>query len=218
MPISTELSESMTKAIVEGDGKEARRLAQEALDKGMDPVEAIEKGFVPGLKRMGELFDQGEVFLPELMMAGEAMKEAVSVLGPVIREAGGGGGNRPVVVMGTVEGDLHEIGKNIICIMLETEGFEVVDLGMDVDTEDFVKAARDNKASVVGASALLTTTMEHQRELVKAVKDAGLDVKVVVGGAPITKDWADEIGAHGYAENAKDAVELVLELTRGGSG
>jgi len=218
MSISKDISEAMKKAIIEGNEEEAKRLAQEALSKGLDPVEAIEHGFVPGLKRMGELFDQEEVFLPELMMAGEAMKAAVSILGPVIREAGGGGGNRPVIVMGTVEGDLHEIGKNIICIMLETEGFEVVDLGMDVKTEDFIKAVKDTQASVVGASALLTTTMEHQRELVKAINDAGLDVKVIVGGAPITREWADEIGAHGYADDAKDAIDLVTELTRGGSG
>jgi len=216
MSIPKDISESMKKAIVEGNEADAKRIAQEALAKGLDPVEAIEHGFVPGLKRMGELFDQGEVFLPELMMAGEAMKAAVSVLGPIIRETGGGG-NRPVIVMGTVEGDLHEIGKNIICIMLETEGFEVVDLGMDVSTEDFIRAVSDNRASVVGASALLTTTMEHQRALVKATKDAGLDVKVIVGGAPITREWADEIGAHGYADNAKDAVKLVIVLTGGRS-
>jgi corrinoid protein of di/trimethylamine methyltransferase len=206
--LSSDLMEAISKAVMEGDRERSASLAQRVLDEGVDPVRAIEDGFVPALKRMGGLFEEGEVFLPELMMAGEAMKGAMTVLGPAIREAGGGGGKRPVVVMGTVEGDLHEIGKNIICILLETEGFEVVDLGMDVTTEGFIEAARSRGASVLGASALLTTTMERQRELVRAVRDSGLGVKVVVGGAPITQEWADEIGADGFADNAKDAVDL----------
>jgi len=210
------MAEDMRKAILDGDGARAEALAKKALESGIPPAKAIEDGFVPGLKRMGELFEAGDVFLPELMMAGEAMKAAVKVLGPAIKASGGKAGKRPVIVLGTVEGDIHEIGKNIVAIMLETAGFEVVDLGMNVKADAFVKAAQECGASVIGASALLTTTMEHQKDVVEQVRTAKLKAKVIIGGAPVDQAWADSIGADGYAETAKDAVDLVERLLKGG--
>jgi len=214
--VTDKMAEDMRKAIIDGDAPGAEALARQALDAGIPPVKAIEEGFVPGLKRMGELFETGEVFLPELMLAGEAMKAAVKVLGPAIKAAGGGKGSRHVIVLGTVEGDIHEIGKNIVGIIFETSGFEVIDLGMDVKAEAFVKAARENNASIIGASALLTTTMEHQREIVEQARKEGSKAKVIVGGAPVDQAWADSIGADGYAGTAKDAVDLVERLLKEG--
>jgi len=211
MPASVpkELREEIKKAFLEGDRVKAETIAREALSAGIAAVHIVEEGFVPALKRMGELFETGEVFLPELMMAGDAMKAAMKVLEPELRKSGGRSDARPKIVLGTVEGDIHEIGKNIVGIMLETAGYEVIDLGMEVEAADFVKAAKEHDAAVIGASALLTTTMEHQKEIVALAKAAGLKTKIIVGGAPVTQVWADEIGADGYAEDAKDAVILV---------
>jgi trimethylamine corrinoid protein len=210
------MAKEMQDALIQGDGLNAERLASEALAAGISPITVMEEGFVPGLKRMGELFEAGDVFLPELMMAGEAMKAAVKVLGPAIKASGGKQTVRPVIVLGTVEGDIHEIGKNIVAIMLETAGFEVVDLGMNVKADAFVKAAKEHGASIIGASALLTTTMEHQKDIVEQARAANLKAKVIVGGAPVDQAWANSIGADGYAETAKDAVDLVARLLKGG--
>ena len=220
MPASVpkELREEIKKAFLEGDRAKAETIAKEALSEGIAAVHIVEEGFVPALKEMGELFEKGEVFLPELMMAGDAMKAAMKVLEPALRNSGGRSEERPRIVLGTVEGDIHEIGKNIVGIMLETAGYQVIDLGMEVEAEAFVKAARDNDAAVIGASALLTTTMEHQKEIVELAHAANLKVKIIVGGAPVTQEWATQIGADGYAEDAKDAVTLVDGLVRKAKG
>jgi 5-methyltetrahydrofolate--homocysteine methyltransferase len=214
--IPEDLEAALRKTIMEGDAAGAEALSRRALEDGISPVNIIEIGLLPALKRMGELFEAGDVFLPELMMAGEAMKAAVRILGPAIRASGGKADKRPIIILGTVEGDIHEIGKNIVAIMLETAGFEVVDLGMNVKADAFVKAAKEHDASIIGASALLTTTMEHQKDIVEQARAAKLKAMVIVGGAPVDQAWADSIGADGYAETAKDAVDLVVRLLKGG--
>ncbi len=213
--LSNKLAGDIFKALLDGNPGTTEVLAKEALGMGIPPLSIVEDGFVPGLKKMGELFESGEVFLPELMLAGEAMKAAMKVLGPALKAAGGKQAARPIIILGTVEGDIHEIGKNIVGIMLETSGYEVIDLGMEVKAETFVKAAKDHGAKVIGASALLTTTMEHQREVVRKVRSEGLDIKVIVGGSPVTQEWANEIGADGYAQDAPDAVRLVDSIIHG---
>jgi 5-methyltetrahydrofolate--homocysteine methyltransferase len=210
--LSQEYVDRIETAIKEGDEDTCKVLVLETLEKGFRPIDILDQGFVPAIRKVGDLFEEEELFLPELMMAGKAMKSAVGSLRQPLEETFGERGPRPIIVLGTVEGDLHEIGKNIVGIMLETAGFEVVDLGMDVKAEAFVEAVTMREAHIVGASALLTTTMEKQRELVQSLRKADPYVKVMVGGAPVTEEWANEIGADGYAENAHDAVKLAKRL------
>jgi corrinoid protein of di/trimethylamine methyltransferase len=188
-------------------------VAQQALDQGLDPLECINRGLSPGIDRVGELFATGEYFLPDLIIGGDAMKAALDVLEPALA----GGQSREIlgqVVLGTVEGDLHEIGKTLVGTMLTANGFRVTDIGVDKPAADFVAAVKDSGATLVGASALLTTTMLHQQEVIEALKEAGLrdQVKVMIGGAPVTENWAEKIGADGYAEDAIGAVALAKEL------
>ncbi|MGC9335832.1 MAG: corrinoid protein, partial [Anaerolineae bacterium] len=173
----------------------------------------IDEALTPGIDRVGELFETGEYFLPDLIIGADAMKAALGVLEPVLLK----GRERKVVgrvVLGTVKGDLHEIGKTLVGTMLTANGFEVTDLGVDVSADEFVAAVKETGATLVGASALLTTTMLHQQDVVEALKEAGLRdrVKVMVGGAPITETWAEKIGADGYAEDAISAVALAKRL------
>ena len=209
-----ELLRNMTEAIVAGDRTAAADLAAGAVRSGLNPVEVIEKGYVPGLTKVGELWEQGEYFLPELIASAEAMKAAMAVLEPELRrnkvEARMGGR----VVIGTVEGDIHDIGKNLVAAMLQAGGFEVLDLGADVKLERFIDQAEAIGADFICLSALLTTTMTNQRRLIGLLRDRGLRAKykVLVGGAPASRKWAEEIGADGYAENAVAAVKLANAL------
>ncbi len=206
-----ELLKNMNEAIVAGDKAAAVALAAGAVRSGADLLEVIEKGFVPGLQKVGELWEQGDYFLPELISSAEAMKAAMAVLEPELDrmkiETRTGG----KVVIGTVEGDIHDIGKNLVASMLQAGGFEVFDLGADVKLERFVEKAEAVGAGIICLSALLTTTMTNQRRLIGILRDRGLrdKYKVLVGGAPASRKWADEIGADGYAENAVAAVKLV---------
>lgn len=205
-----DLLKNMNEAIVAGDKAAAVALAAGAVRSGADLLEVIEKGFVPGLQKVGELWEQGDYFLPELISSAEAMKAAMAVLEPELDrmkiEARTGG----KVVIGTVEGDIHDIGKNLVASMLQAGGFEVFDLGADVKLERFVEKAEAVGAGIICLSALLTTTMTNQRRLIGILRDMGLrdKYKVLVGGAPASRKWADEIGADGYAENAVAAVKL----------
>ncbi len=203
--------EAMTESILDGDYELAEGLAREALAAGMPALLAIERGFVPGIREVGRLFGEGELFLPELVTSAQAMKAALAVLEAELAE-GAARHSRGRVVLGTMPGDIHDIGKTLVGTLLSAHGFEVTDLGVDVTAERFVDAARELDADFVGASALLTTTMAKQRDLVAAVRAAGLRARVLVGGAPVRQEWADEIGAAGYAENAAGAVELVEKL------
>ncbi len=212
--MSTELLQAMTQSIVDGDSEAARQLARQALERQMDPLEAINRGFVPGVNKVGEQFACGEMFLPDLVMAGEAMKAATAVLEPAMASQGAKRQTLGKVVLGTVEGDIHEIGKTLVGTMLAASGFEVFDLGVNVPIATFVQQAREVDAQLVGVSALLTTTMTKQKDVIEALEDAGLrqKVKVMVGGAPVTRSWAEEIGAEGYSEDAIGAVAVAKRL------
>jgi corrinoid protein of di/trimethylamine methyltransferase len=204
----------MTQAVIDGLPEKARELAEEALRAGIDPLEAIENGFKPGMEVVGEGFDKGELFIPDLMMAGEAMKTAIATLEPELMQRKQARKVLGRVVMGTVEGDIHEIGKTLVATMLAAAGFEVHDLGVDVPAQHFVDAVRDTNANVVGLSALLTTTILNQEVVIQALTEAGLreQVKVIIGGVPANPEWAEEIGADAYAENATEAVDVVKGL------
>jgi len=212
-----DLLAAMRQSIADGDQDAAAATAQQAIEAGMDPLVAIDEGFVPGLSYVGSCFSSGEMFLPDMMLAARAMNAALAVLKPVLAERSQERTVRGRVVIGTVKGDIHEIGKNLVGTMLSASGFEVVDLGVDVAPERFVDAAREHSADIVGVSALLTTTMTGQRTVVESLAAAGMrpGVKVIVGGAPVTKAWATEIGADGYSEDAVGAVALASRLMDG---
>ena len=208
------LFEEMTRAVINGLPDRARELADEALRGGVDPLEAIEHGFKPGMEVVGEGFDKGELFIPDLMMAGEAMKVGIATLEPELMKRKQARQVLGRVVIGTVEGDIHEIGKTLVATMLAAAGFEVRDLGVDVSAQKFVDAVRDTNANVVGLSALLTTTILNQEAVIQALTEAGLreQVKVIIGGVPANPEWAEEIGADAYADNATEAVDVVKKL------
>ncbi len=208
-----ELLDRLAQAVIDGEPEDAEELAREALAQGLDPLACINEGLTAGIDRVGELFASGEYFLPDLIIGGEAMKAALAVLEPALA----GDQQREVlgrVVLGTVEGDLHEIGKTLVGTMLTANGFSVTDIGIDKPAADFVAAVKDSNANLVGASALLTTTMLQQQKIIEALQEAGLRdrVKMMVGGAPVTQSWADKIGADGYAEDAISAVALAKRL------
>ena len=211
--MSADLYEKLRQSVIEGEPEDAEQLAKQALEDGLDPLTCINEGLTKGIQRVGELFASGEYFLPELIIGAEAMKKALAILEPAMvgdqsREVVG------TVVLGTVEGDMHEIGKTLVGTMLTANGFKVIDLGVDQSADKFIAAIKENKAEIVGASALLTTTMLQQGKIVEALKAEGLadQVKVMVGGAPVTESFASEIGADGYAEDAISAVDLAFRL------
>ena len=212
--MSQDLFERMRQSIIDGDNHAAESAAAEAIAQGTDPLAAIDDGFVPGLRYVGDQFAAGEMFLPEMMIAARTMQKALAVLEPEMQRRAVRREVLGRVVIGTVKGDIHEIGKNLVAMMLSASGFEVHDLGVNVDFEQFATKAREVGADIVGVSALLTTTMTSQRDVVAALEAAGLrpGVKVIVGGAPVTKGWAEEIGADGYSEDAVGAVALARRL------
>lgn len=211
--MSEGIKRQLKQAVIEGLPEDAEMYANQALAQGLDPLDCINEGLTPGIQRVGELFASGEYFLPELIIGADAMKVALDVLEPAMV----GDQEREIVgrvVLGTVEGDIHEIGKTLVGTMLIANGFKVFDIGVDNTASDFVKAVEENNADIVGASALLTTTMLKQRELIGELEKAGLRdrLKIMVGGAPVTASYAQEIGADGYAEDAISAVDLAFRL------
>jgi len=205
----------MKKAVIEGHKEEAENLARQAIQENLDLNEVIEKGYVPGIKKVGELWEEGEYFLPELITSAECMKAAMAVLQPVLSQANIEMRSSGKAVIGTVEGDIHDIGKNLVASLLSANGYEVVDLGADVKLEKFVQTAEAEEADFICLSALLTTTMVNQRKVIEILKERNLSgrFKVLVGGAPVNQRWADDIGADGYAENAMLAVKLVKRVS-----
>ncbi len=215
--MTEDLFKRMAQSVIDGDDETARALAQDVLDMGIAPLEAINNGFTVGMDIVGERFATGECFLPDLILGGEAMKAALAVLEPALAESGQKREVLGTVVLGTVKGDIHEIGKSLVGAMLSAHGFKVHDLGIDIDSNQFVVKAREHHADIVGLSALLTTTMLHQREVIELLVEAGLRdrVKVMVGGCPVSQEWADEIGADGFAEDAATAVVVAKRLMAG---
>ena len=212
--MSKELFEAMAQSVIDGEDEDAVRLAQQVIEQGLDPLEAINQGFVAGLDEVGQQFGCGEMFLPDLVLAAEAMKAAMGVLEPELTKRGEARQMLGTVVIGTVEGDIHDIGKTLVATMLSASGFKVYDLGVNVSIQSFVDKAAEVEANLVGLSALLTTTMVKQKILIESLEEAGLrsKIKVMVGGAPVTRSWAEEIGADGFSEDAIGAVSVAKGL------
>ncbi len=202
----------MAEALYNGEVEKVTELTRRALDEGIPPEEILQKGLIAGMEKVGKDFRDGILFVPEVLVAAYAMKAGMEILRPLLAETGASG--LGTFVIGTVRGDLHDIGKNMVAMMLEGAGFRVVDLGVDTPPERFVEAVREHNPQIVGMSALLTTTMVEMKRVIEALREAGLRdrVKIMVGGAPVTQEYADEIGADGYAPNASLAVEKAKAL------
>jgi len=206
--------EKYFQALSKGSMDEVKDLTQKALDAGDSPDKILKEGLIKAMDRIGVLFKNNEIYIPEVLIAARAMHAGLGVLKPILAKS-----NTPAaakIVIGTVKGDLHDIGKNLVGMMLEGAGFEVVDMGIDVPAEKFVQAAKEHKANVIGMSALLTTTMMQMKSTVEALQAAGLKgkVKTMVGGAPVTDEFAKQIGADGYAPDAASAVNKLKELLK----
>ena len=198
-------------AVMTFDEASVKKLVQAELDAGTNLDSVLNEGLIGAMDEVGKRFSEGELFVPEMLMAAQAMKAGLEILKPLLAE--GATTSKGTVVIGTVKGDLHDIGKNLVAMMMEGAGFNVVDLGVDVDAAKFVAAAKDNKANVVALSALLTTTMPAMQATINAIKEAGITVKTIVGGAPVTQAFgADQIKADGYSDDAPGAVELARRL------
>jgi corrinoid protein of di/trimethylamine methyltransferase len=215
--MTVDIFQRMAQSIIDGDSDVAVTLAKESISSNLDPLEAISRGFVAGVNTVGEAFGRGEAFLPELVMAGEAMKAAVATLDPELKKRGSQRQILGKVVIATVEGDIHEIGKSLVATMLAASGFEVHDLGVDAPGDKLIGKALEVDANILAMSALLTTTMVKQREVIEELEKEGLRerLKVMVGGAPVTRDWVTSIGADGYSEDAIGAVALARKLMSG---
>ncbi len=199
-------------AVLDFEEESIAGLIDKELAAGTDVNKILQEGLISAMDAVGKSFSEGELFVPEMLMAAQTMKAGLEILKPKL--GGSGASSAGVIVIGTVKGDLHDIGKNLVGMMLEGGGFEVYDLGVDVEPKTFVESVKQHKAKIVGLSALLTTTMPAMEETVGALKEAGLDVKVMIGGAPVTQAYADKIGASGYSEDAPSAVELARKLAK----
>ena len=211
--MAEEMHKRLAQAVIEGEPEDAEALAKEALEQGLDPLACITEGLTVGIQTVGKLFASGEYYLPDLIIGADAMKFALDVLEPMLT----GNQQRDVVgrvVLGTVEGDLHDIGKTLVGTLLTANGFLVTDIGVNKKPEEFIAAIKEANADIVGASALLTTTMLQQKRLIGSLEEAGLrdKVKVMVGGAPVTESYAKDIGADGYAEDTISSVDLAFRL------
>ncbi|MGA9191347.1 MAG: corrinoid protein [Anaerolineales bacterium] len=204
----------LAQAVIEGDREATPGLTQQALDQGLDPGVILNEGLMPGMAHVGEAFRSGDMFVPEVLLAARAMQASMDLLRPLLVETDAKMAGK--IVIGTVKGDLHDIGKNLVAMMCEGAGFEVTDLGRDVDPARFVEAVKEVSAEIVAMSALLTTTMRSMELTIKALQEAGLrdQIKVMVGGAPVTQEFADQIGADGYAPNAAAAADLAKNLVK----
>jgi 5-methyltetrahydrofolate--homocysteine methyltransferase len=200
----------LAQAIIKGEQGQAEQLTKEALSEGMVPKSILDEGLIAGMNVVGERFKNNEMYIPEVLIAAHAMKGAMVILEPELVKAG----VEPVakLVIGTVQGDMHDIGKNLVAMMLKGAGFEVIDLGVDVKPEQFIEEAKSNGVHLIGMSALLTTTMPGMEKTVQACKEAGIDVKTMIGGAPVTQEYADKIGADGFAADAATAVDIAKNL------
>lgn len=203
----------MNQSLFEGQHDVVRKMTEDALAEGRSPTEVLEDGLIAGMTVVGEDFKHNRIFVPEVLLAARAMKAGMAVLQPLLTARDGEASSAGTIVMGTVKGDLHDIGKNLVGMMAEGAGFTIVDLGTDTSAERYIEAVRTHRAHILGMSALLTTTMIYMRNVVQEMKAAGLGhVKICVGGAPVTGDYAAQIGADGYAADAASAVEMFKRL------
>lgn len=202
----------ITDTLISGDGDKLQKLVQEALDAGTPASEILKKGLIVGMDLVGEKMESGDMFIPEVLMAAQAMGTSVEILKPMLAE--GEASSAGKVLIGTVKGDLHDIGKNLVIMMMESAGFEVIDLGVDVEPEKFVEAIKENQPNIVGLSALLTTTMPMMKKSVDCIEESGMrgTLKILVGGAPVNQAFADEIGADGYAPDAGAACKMAKAM------
>ncbi len=203
---------TVAESVIKGDFQTVRKLTQEMIDSNVDPIQIINEGLMAGMNVVGVRFKAGDMFVPEVMMSAKAMSSGIELVKPLIAES-----NMPSagkVIIGTVKGDLHDIGKKLVIMMLESAGFQIIDLGVDISPETFVKAVKEHKPQIVGMSALLTTTMLYMKETIEVLEEEGLrdSVKVIIGGAPVTQSFADQIGADGYASDAAVATDLCKTL------
>jgi len=212
--MSDELYGKINASIVDGDPDATVALTKQALEAGLEPMAIVDEGLVPGMNIVGDKFQCGEYFLPHLIIAANGMQQALKVLEPELKARNQTVEVRGTLVIGSVAGDIHEIGKSLVGTIFAANGFQVYDLGVDVPTETFVAKVQETGANLLGLSALLTTTMTVQREIIEALEEAGIrdQVKVLIGGAPVSREWSDTIGADGYAEDAMGAVALAKQL------
>jgi trimethylamine corrinoid protein len=210
--MTEKIFEGATEAILKGEAEKAVELAKRGIDEGIDPLVLMEKGFIPGINKVGDLFETGRLFLPALIYSATAMEKATEIINAAIPSEKGVLSGK--VIVGTVEGDVHDIGKTIVVSLFKANGFEVLDLGRDVPIPRFIEEAEKFGADIIGSSTLLTTTMVGQKELEQQLKKAGLrdKYKTIIGGAPVTQRWADRIGADAYAQDAGDGVRKVKQL------
>lgn len=211
---NNEILKNLANAVIEGDDELAVSSAKAALENNMDPLQAVEEGLSKGMDVIGRQFESGEVFLPELLMAANAFKAAMDILKPELEAQKKSTTKMGTVLLGTVKGDLHNIGKNIVATVLDTNGFEVIDIGIDNSPLTFIEQAEKAQVDIIGLSCLMTTTMPAQREVIQTLSEMNKrdKYKVIVGGGPVTQEWADQIGADGYSESAVQAVNLVKGL------
>jgi len=205
----------LSDSVIKGDREEVVKLTQGAIDEGIKPTDIINEGLINGMNVVGKRFKAGDMFVPEVLMTARAMKSGMNIVKPLLlKEETEDAGK---VVLGTVSGDMHDIGKNLVRMMMEGGGLEVTDIGVDVDADQFVKSIKEVKPNVLAMSALLTTTMLEMKNVIEVLKEEGIreDIKIIVGGAPVTEDFADEIGADGYAQDAASAKDLVFKLIGG---
>lgn len=210
-PQINEMQDKLKTAVLKGNRNGIVKITKEALESGEKPAELLNQVLLPAINQVGEFFDQGKYFLPQLIASAEAMKNSIEVLEPLL-QTGGTGEEMPVVVIATVEGDIHDIGKNLVALMLKNHGFHVIDLGKDVPQAKILESAKEHHAEFIALSALMTTTMQRMREIVATAKEEGITAKIIIGGAVITQEYADEIGADGYSKDAADAVKLAKSL------
>jgi 5-methyltetrahydrofolate--homocysteine methyltransferase len=210
--MSEKLFEKLSTAILEGESDTSASLTQQGLDEGVTPQDLLDNGLIVGMDEVGVRFKAGDMFVPEVLMSAESMASGMDLLRPLLVESGVKMAGK--IVMGTVKGDLHDIGKNLVSMMCEGAGFEIVNLGFDVDPEKFITAIKEHQPNIVGMSAMLTTTMRAMGHTIKAIEEAGLrdQVKIMVGGAPVDQEFTDRIGADGYGANAPASSELAKQL------
>lgn len=208
----SEIFERLSTAVLEGDAEKTHKLVEQGLGKGLSPKEILDNGLIVGMDEVGARFKRGDMFVPEVLMSADSMSAGMMILRPLLVESGAEMLGK--ILMGTVKGDLHDIGKNLVSMMCEGAGFEVIDLGFNAEPEKFINAIKQHQPQVVGMSAMLTTTMRAMGHTIKAIEEAGLrdQIKIMVGGAPVDRDFADAIGADGYGSNAPSGADLAKQL------